>query len=507
MQPSLIDRINQVLALSPSSEALEFQGQWFSWQDIKDAMSSLEECLEKAGLSEGDVVGVLLRNRPAHVATLMQVLASRRCIATINPFQSPEKVAQDIRQLNLKVVVCDRDDLVHTELHAAANDSGSLLLEMHADQHLNITAINADSAPTVKDYHPALPNTAILMLTSGTTGPAKRIELPYSSFTLSLMGTPGHYSSHAEIEEIRLKSTPAVLTTPLVHIGGMFAAMAAVIQARPIVILEKFSVAEVRRALAAYQPKLISLPPTALRMIMDADVPVEELSCLLAIRTGSAPLPPSLQEAFEDKYGVALLDSYGATEFAGAVAGWTIGDHKKFAKQKRGSVGLAQPGTKIRVVNAETGEVLPSNSVGVLEVISTQIGSKEWTRTTDLAEIDDDGFLYIRGRADDAIIRGGFKILPDDVVNVLRSHEKIKYACVVGIPDERLGQIPVAAIQLHHGVTEIDLNQVKTFLKSKLTSYQVPSDIKVVEDMPRTPSMKISKHAVKNLFLDDATRD
>jgi long-chain acyl-CoA synthetase len=504
MQASLIDRINEVLALSPDSEALEFKGQWFTWHNIKDAMANLEVSLNTAGLGEGDVVGVLLRNRPTHVAALMQVLVSRRCIATINPFQSPEKVAQDIRQLSLKAVICDRDDLAHAELHDAANDCGTLILEMFADEHLNIQPINADRAPKGKDYHPALPNTCILMLTSGTTGPAKRIELPYQSFTLSLMGTPGHYSSHEEIAAIRLKSTPAVLTTPLVHIGGMFAAMAAVTQARPIVILEKFSVAEIRRALAAYQPKLISLPPAALRMIMDADVPAAELSSLLAIRTGSAPLPPALQEEFEDKYGVALLDSYGATEFAGAVAGWTIGDHKKFAKQKRGSVGLAQPGTQIRVVEPETGKVLAANTVGVLEVISNQIGCKEWTRTTDLAEIDEDGFLYIRGRADDAIIRGGFKILPQDVVAVLRSHDKIKQACVVGIPDQRLGEVPVAAIELKPGVSDIDIEEVIRFAKLKLTSYQVPVAFKVVAEMPRTPSMKIAKHAVKNLFLNEA---
>ena len=223
----------------------------------------------------------------------------------------------------------------------------------------------------------------------------------------------------------------------------------------------------------------------------------------MAIRCGSAPLPPALQEEFEEKYGVPLLDSYGATEFAGAVAGWTIGDHKQFAKHKRGSVGRAQPGTQIRVVDVETGTVLASNTVGVLEVISNQIGSKEWTRTTDLAEIDDDGFLYIRGRADDAIIRGGFKILPQDVVAVLRSHGSIKQACVVGIPDQRLGEIPVAAVELAVGAEVPSEADIIAFAKSKLTSYQVPTAIKIVAEMPRTPSMKISKHAVKNLFLDN----
>ena len=501
MQASLINRINQVLQLSPASNALEFQGRWYSWQDVQDAMNQAEQLLSDAGLKEGDVVGLLLRNRPAHVTALMQVLASRRCVATVNPFQSPEKVADDLRKLNVKAVICDREDLAHPQLLNATTACGSIVLEMYADEKIQITLASSYSTPQGDKHHAALPDTGIL--TSGTTGPAKRIQLPYRSFTLSLMGTPGHYSSHNEVEDIRLKDTPAVLTTPLVHIGGMFAAMAAITQARPIVILEKFSVAEIRRALNTYKPKLISLPPAALRMVLDANTPVEELSSLLAIRCGSAPLPPALQEEFEEKYGVPLLDSYGATEFAGAVAGWTIGDHKQFAKHKRGSVGRAQPGTQIRVVDVETGTVLASNTVGVLEVISNQIGSKEWTRTTDLAEIDDDGFLYIRGRADDAIIRGGFKILPQDVVAVLRSHGSIKQACVVGIPDQRLGEIPVAAVELAVGAEVPSEADIIAFAKSKLTSYQVPTAIKIVAEMPRTPSMKISKHAVKNLFLDN----
>ncbi len=504
MQPSLIDRIQQVIVLSPQSRALEFKSHWHSWEDVGQAMDSLQTHMDNAGLKEGDVVGILLRNRPAHVAALMQVLASRRCLATINPFQSPEKVASDIAALNLKMVICDRDDLEQPSLLKAATKQGTVVLEMFADEKLHIKPASDNTWATGTGYHEALPDTCILMLTSGTTGPAKRIRLPYRSFALSLMGTPGHYSSHNEEQQIRLKETPAVLTTPLVHIGGMFAAMAAVTQARPIVILEKFSVPEICRALTNYQPKLISLPPVALRMILDAKIPTEQLSSLLAIRTGSAPLPPELQEEFEDKYGVPLLDSYGATEFAGAVAGWTIGDHKQFGKQKRGSVGRAQPGTEIRVSDPETGEVLPANSVGLLEVISSQIGSVQWTKTNDLAEIDDDGFLYIRGRADDAIIRGGFKVLPQDVVDVLRSHDKIKRACVVGIPDARLGEVPVAAIELAPGTETIDELEVIAFAKSKLTSYQVPTTIKVVESMPRTPSMKISKHAVKDLFISES---
>ncbi|MAZ90073.1 MAG: AMP-dependent synthetase [Cellvibrionaceae bacterium] len=503
MQPGLTERIATVVQLSPPANALEFKGTWYSWKDVSSTMAQLESLLLSAGQKQGAPIGVLLRNRPAHVACVMQLLSSRRCVVSINPFQSPEKVAADIKKLNLPVLVADTDDWAQPAIQQAAAETGAALFQISQQETLSVEAINGHQQPTGQNHHEPLPDTCILMLTSGTTGPAKRIKLPYKSFAISLMGVPGHYSSHNEQDEVALKSTPAVLTTPLVHIGGMYAAMAAITSARPIVILEKFSVDEMRRTLQAYQPKLVALPPTAIRMIYDADVPKEDLSCLLAIRMGSAPMPSDLHESFEAKYGVPLLDSYGATEFAGAVAGWTIQDHRKFGSTKRGSVGRVQPGVEMRIVDPDSGEELSHSTPGLLEVKTSQIGHSDWTRTTDLAEIDEDGFLYIRGRSDDAIIRGGFKIIPADVVTILRKHEAIKYACVVGIPDQRLGAVPVAAIQLQPGFSDINLDDLKLYLREHLTSYQIPVAFKILPEMPRTPSMKISKHDVTQLFLNE----
>jgi acyl-coenzyme A synthetase/AMP-(fatty) acid ligase len=297
-----------------------------------------------------------------------------------------------------------------------------------------------------------------------------------------------------------LKDSVAVLATPLVHIGGMYAAVAAVAAGRPIAIVEKFSVPEMRRIMQAYRPKLLALPPTALRMILDAEVAKEELGSLLAIRTGSAPLDPALQERFESYYGVPLLDAYGATEFAGAVAGWSLGDHRKYAALKRGSVGRAHPGCELRVVDAETFLPLPACTVGLLEVKTRQLDPDSWVRTTDLAEIDADGFLYIRGRADDAIVRGGFKVLPRDVEAVFRKHPAVKDASVVGLPDSRLGAVPAVAIELRDECAGITAEELLEFARLDLVSYQVPVHAKIVAALPRTPSLKVSQHEVKGLF-------
>ena len=118
-----------------------------------------------------------------------------------------------------------------------------------------------------------------------------------------------------------------------------------------------------------------------------------------------------------------MLQNYGATEFAGAVAGWSLGDFRKFYAEKPGSVGRFQPGVTGRVVDPDTGVELAAGEEGVLEMQAAQFGNGgAWLRTTDRAVIDADGFLFIRGRADNAIIRGGFKVHPDDVNKVLESH-------------------------------------------------------------------------------------
>lgn len=502
MALGLAERITTVLALDPEKGAIEFNGTWHSWKEIGAAMRQLDAMLADAGLGEGTAVGIILRNRPAHFPALLEVLASRRCVVTINPFQPPQKLAGDIRALHLQVIIADGQDWAIPELQQVMHDTGCLAIRADSAPLLGMSLLSAGRSAGdsgAEPFHAPLPGTCILMLTSGTTGPAKRIELPYRHFERAIFDAE-YYETKGGAMTLTLKETPAVLATPLVHIGGMYAAVAAVASARPTVILEKFSVAELRRVLAAYAPKLIALPPTAIRMILDAAVPQAELACLRAIRTGSAPLDPALQEAFEAHYGVPLLDAYGATEFAGAVAGWTLKDHTAHSRAKRGSVGRAQPGCQLRVVAADTFEPLPHCTVGLLEVKTGQ-SADAWQRTTDLAEIDADGFLFIRGRADDAIVRGGFKVLPRDVEAIFRKHPAVKDASVVGLPDLRLGAIPVVAIELHDGCAAITAEELLACARKDLVSYQVPVHALLVPALPRSPSLKVSQHEVRNLFV------
>jgi len=338
------------------------------------------------------------------------------------------------------------------------------------------------------------------MLTSGTTGPPKRIPLAYEAFERTIGAAGRHYKQGAgESEDAgpKLRSGVAIVSAPFVHMSGIFRTLLNVCEGRRVVLLDRFTVDGFVAAVREHRPRAVSLVPTALRMVLDANVDPADLSSIEVVTSGSARLDPDVQRAFETRYGIAVLPSYGATEFAGGVAGWTLPLHREWAERKHGSVGRPQPGRALRIVDPETGAELPVDTVGLLEVGSTR--NDEWVRTTDLARLDVDGFLWIHGRVDDAILRGGFKVFPGDIVEVLRSHPAVRDCGVTGMPDERLGAVPVAAVELVDGAA-VTSDELLQFARDHLTAYQVPREIAVVDELPRTPSMKVSAPGVLALF-------
>jgi acyl-coenzyme A synthetase/AMP-(fatty) acid ligase len=165
-------------------------------------------------------------------------------------------------------------------------------------------------------------------------------------------------------------------------------------------------------------------------------------------------------------------------------------------------VGRAFPGVRLQVVD-DDGQVLPHGAVGRLQVAASQANNTAhadtWVTTSDLAHLDAEEFLYIDGRADDVIIRGGFKVAPEAVIRALRSHESVHDATVVGLPDSRLGQIPVAAVELRPGRTA-SADDLRAHCRSTLTAYEVPAEVHVVEELPRGAALKIDRRALLGLL-------
>lgn len=472
-------RIADVLTLQPDAPAIEFDGRWISWGQIGTAARRVGSSLR------GTDVGMLLRNRPAHVAALLGVLMSGATVVTINPSRGDERTRADIAELRLPLVLGEPDDL--TTLVNGKLSTATVSLDGIFD--------GPGGRPEVARQ---CSDVAVRMLTSGTTGPPKRIDLSYDTLAHSVIGAD--YRTAPLPGEVR--RGVAIVNSPLVHIGGVFRVLQCVVAARPFVLLERFELTSWAAAVRKHRPRTVSLVPAALRTVLHSGLTRHDLAGIRTVTCGTAPLSADDADAFTAKYGIPVLTSYAATEFGGGVAGWTLPDHQRYWAAKRGSVGRVNPGAQLRVVD-DAGSVVGPDQVGRLEVKPAQHGSARWMQTTDLARIDADGFVWIVGRADQAIIRGGFKVMPDDVRNALESHPAVAGAAVIARADARLGETPVAVVELRAPATT---DELVTHLRKRLARYEIPSEIVVVDDIPRTPSGKTDLGAVREFFQRDHAR-
>jgi acyl-CoA synthetase (AMP-forming)/AMP-acid ligase II len=508
-------RIRQVLALDPDATALTFGATSIPWSCYATAIADLESAVEPAMKR----VGIVLRNRPGPLAAVIATLGTAREVVTLSPHLGDAGLAQDIIDLAPDVIVAEAEDWARDAVQAAADSAGAIALQAAtftgtgAEDTAAVTgrvltrlAAGWPPSPSLRDPG----DIAVLMMTSGTTGRPKRVELTYDRMAAAFRAAG---LALDESEEPRLRRGTDILWASLAHISGLYFGVAHVLEGRSIALLEKFDVAAWAELVTRHRPGYVRLAPTALRMVMQARLPVETFQSVRAVGSGTAPLPPALAEEFEDRYGIPVLASYGATEFAGAITRWSLKDKQQWGATKRGSAGRAHDGIEMRIVDAESGAVLPCGQIGLLEARGGQLPGSDhaWLRTTDLALIDEDGFLFIHGRADDAINRGGFKIPPSVIEDALRAHPAVDEASVVAIPDSRLGEVPAVAVTLRPvpegesaKVTEAELME---YLAGRLTRYQRPVSLKVVEHLPRTPSLKISRPLVRERYFGELIGD
>lgn len=462
-------RIADVLELQPDTAAIEYNGHWSTWGQIAEFANQI-------AVVGGTEAGILLRNSPTHVATLLGVLLGGGTVVTINPSRGDDRTRDDIAALDLPVVIGEPDDLA----------------SLVPDGPTTVPITVLDATPQMPSPGPSRVGVAVRMLTSGTTGPPKRIEITYDMLSRSVITSP---------TPTEVRQGVAIVNAPLVHIGGVFRVLQCVCEARPFALLERFELQQWADAVRRHRPRAVSLVPAALRTVLHSELTRDDLTSIRAVTSGTAPLSAEDADAFTEKFGIPVLTSYAATEFGGGVAGWTLADYQKYWHVKRGSVGKASLGAQLRVVG-DDGAPLGPDEAGLLEVKPGQLGpSADWIRTTDMARIDGDGFLWILGRADQAIIRGGFKVMPDDVRTALESHAAVRGAAVVGRPDGRLGETPVAMVELR---ASTDAATLVEFLRARLARYEIPTEIAIVDQIPRTPSGKADLGAVREFFSHSA---
>ncbi|TXC70295.1 long-chain fatty acid--CoA ligase [Sphingomonas ginsenosidivorax] len=482
---TLAELCAQTLAIDPARPAIEYDGVSHSWGSVQALAGRIASLLAESGIGSEAAVAFMPRNRPSALAALLGLLIDARSVAMIYAFQSPEAIAAALDRTEAPVVVLAVEDATpEVRRVLAAKRIAAIVLD---GMTARLLAGFAHGRERADDGPPRID-----ILTSGTTGPPKQFALPHAVIArfvlnqgMSLIDDPAE--------------PPFLMAFPIPNITGIYSTAASLLRGKRVVLLDRFSVAAWQAFVKRYRPRASGAPPAAVKMILDADIPVEDLASLTSFGTGAAPLDPVIQRRFEDRYGIPILLSYGATEFGGPVAAMTTQLRAEFGDAKLGSVGRAMPGVELRVRDPDTGMLVPPGREGLLEVVSPRIGP-DWIVTADIAAIDADGFLYLRGRADGAIMRGGFKVLPETIEAALLLHPAVAAAGVVRVPDPRVTQVPGAAIELRPGTVAPDVAALDAHVRRHLPATHVPAHWRFVATLPRNPSFKVDRPAIERLF-------
>ena len=381
--------------------------------------AQMGERLRLAGVEPGQAVVVRLPNGPEFVCAMFGVWLAGAVFVPANPRQ-PE-----------------------TELdHVLSSTSPAAVIE--------------DGGIRVSDRSPVgyEPDSAFITWTSGTTGQPKPILQTHSGYLEILDRVLGPLRGRPA--DPSRPPSPNLVPVSLALNAGIYNVLFGFRAGASVVLMDRFSTAEFASLVQRFSIRSTVLPPAGMVMLAD-DPEVSDLSPLRYVRSITAPLSPLAARRFTAKFGVTVLNGYGQAEI-GEVVGWTAGDARDHP-EKIGAVGRPHPGVAIKVV-ADDGSANPADTVGELLVrpprmasgyasgdsLDDRLDSEGYVRTGDFARIDGDGFVWIEGRIGDVINRGGNKVFPGQVEEVILLSPRVSDVAVVGLPDERLGEVPVAFV-------------------------------------------------------------
>ena len=319
---------------------------------------------------------------------------------------------------------------------------------------------------TLRPDLPAPPGIAAVMVTSGTAGAPKGVELTRTG--LEAMG-------HGYSDALRVTAADRWLAClPLHHVASLGIVARSYVTGIPMTVHDHFDLDRVARSPATEGTTIVSLVPTALKRLLDAGAPLHEFRLVVL---GGAPCPPALR-ARADASGVTTVDAYGLTET------WS-----GFALD-----GMPIAGASVRL--ADDGEILvrgamvmhgyrrdPARTAEVLD-------ADGWLRTGDIGTIDDEGRIAVVDRKKDLVITGGVNVSPTEIEGVLAHHHALADVCVIGVPDDEWGERVVAFVVPAPGTVAPTLAELRAFAREHLSAPKLPREVRVVDTIPRTTSGK-----------------
>lgn len=483
----LAGRIRQSLA-SGHGLALQAGGDQMDWAEVSRAVSRIADDLTAAGVRVGATVTIPGRSDLTCAVAVLAVVCSGRCAMIVNPFRSAPAVLRAARKLGPHTMLVPQNDPI-----VGFAEPSDPILVVTKDGSLSGMGRVADESLEMEN------RSGILISTSGTTGEPQTVYLPLPVLSRAMLEIEAMHAGFGDRRKADGCWPALIQYSPLAHIGGILTLLRAAAQGRATAILGKFHAETWAQTVEQFQPFTTGLPPSMMRMTLEAEIDPIRLSSLVSVWSGTAPVRAEERDAFSEKHGIPVLGNYGATEFCGPIASWSLDDYRAYFSSRSHAVGRIDPDIAHARIRAPEGKLLGKDgAVGVLEFKVHRLGNR-WMVTNDLGSIDSDGFLTLHGRKDDTIVRGGFKLSPTMISDVLREHPAIRNAAVVGIADARLGQVPVAAVELVEN-SSIECAEVQDFVRAHLPAYFVPTRILPVGELPRNPAMKLDRRAIGKLF-------
>jgi long-chain acyl-CoA synthetase len=470
-------------------------GAVMTFAQLQRNSQDLTHFLMGAGLEKGDKVALMLHNSFQTARLLIGVMYGGFMVAPLNLLAQPSQLTYVLQHSDTRIIFTSEEFAGRLEAALQGLDHG-------------ITIIAIDPDATTLFEHTHLPDTplpdvtetddALLMYTSGTTGKPKGCLLSNRSVCAG-----GEFTSSAH--ELSAKDR-VLCAMPLYHINGQIVTtVAPLVHGGSVVMPQRFSVSHYWELVAKHQCTWINVVPTIIAYLMNAPTPKDkglDVSRVKFCRSASAPLPPELHRAFEQKFGIGIIETFGMTETNAPCFTNPYDPNKR----KIGSPGTAY-GNEAKVIDPATGREQPRGTPGELmlrgdnvmtgyykdpENTAKTLEPDGWLHSGDLGYMDEDGFVFVTGRIKELIIKGGENIAPREIDEALLKHPAVLEAAAVGIPDANYGQEIMACVILKPGM-ECSMETLTAFSIRELGPYKTPKVIKFVSELPKGPSGKVQR--------------
>jgi long-chain acyl-CoA synthetase len=488
---TLPDLLRSQARRDPERPFVRFMGRALSYGEFDARTDALAGGLAELGVRAGDVVSVFLPNCIEFLEAWWAILKAGGVLGPINPAYTASEAGYIIGHSEAVALVTDARGA-----GVLARETSGLrsVISIDGGGDVRLDELARGDSPTPVRTRDDL---AAILYTSGTTGKPKGAMLTHrNELVNAAMG--------AELLPLGPGDRVGMLL-PLFHANAqVVTCVIPMMIGLEIVMWERFSASTFWDAVAELGPVSLSAVPTILAAVLNAPGAPDERTSLRYAICGAAPLSVELLEAFQTRFGIRILEGYGLTETT-----CVSSLNPFYGHRKAGSIGLPVRGQEMKIVGeggarkaaGDYGEIVikgPNVMKGYLKNpdATAETIRDGWLHTGDIGYVDEDGYFYIVDRTKDMIIRGGENIYPREIEEVLYTYPGILECAVIGVPDSVRGEEVLAIVAPKPGV-ELDLEALAAFAAERIARYKLPRRFEVREQLPKTPTGKISKSSLR----------